>query len=669
MAWLARQRPKFIRLLQRLGFSRDWFLIPIAAVIGTLAAFVALGFAFMVHTCDDLFFRTVGGKGFETYEGYKIFLLILLPAMGGLVVGLIQRYISRSEPGHGIPEVIEALARNGGIIRGRVGIFKAITASLTIGSGGSAGMEGPIVQIGAVLGSVVGQIFRVGREHMTTLVGCGAAAGLASLFNAPIAGVLFVLEVMLRDYSTRNIMPLVIASVFGVATTQAMMGGNEAIFSVSNSLHEYGFTVDQVGWYMILGVLCGLVGVAFIRLLYASERFWMSVKIPRAFKPAAGGVGLGMMGVAFVLIFNQPIPNYQPPVFFSNGYPVISSALMPASYEMDDAAKAASAAAQEVAAAQEGVTVDAPPPPVVAEDETNVQSADAATSYKNTSKLHGPTETIPTASNMTIYLLLAALALKLIGTCLTLGSGGSGGVFAPSLFMGAMLGGAFGLMLQKFGLVAEGTPATFALAGMAGVLAGAVHCPLTAFLLVFEITRDYKVILPVMLVSILATLIAQVRLRDSIYTLALHERGIRMGTHADLTLLRRLEVTAIPLTPAVLVHPQDPAQRLIDLAEDYAVSDYVVCDDEDLYIGMVVGEDVRTTLLQREAVPLMIVSELMRTDLPTVARNETLEIVLHKFARHEVSSLTMVDDNRKVLGMLTRSRLMRHYQQELDQQG
>lgn len=667
MAWLARQRPKFIRLLQRFGFSRDWFLIPIAAGIGILAAFIALGFAFMVHTCDDLFFRTVGGESLDSYEGYKIFLLILLPALGGLAVGLIQRYISRSAPGHGIPEVIESLARNGGIIRGRVGIFKAVTASLTIGSGGSAGMEGPIVQIGAVLGSVVGQVFRVGREHMTTLVGCGAAAGLASLFNTPIAGVLFVLEVMLRDYSTRNIMPLVIASVFGVATTQAMKGGNEAIFPVSNSLHNYGFTLDQVGWYMILGVLCGLTGVAFIRLLYASERFWTKVKIPRALKPAAGGMGLGLMGVAFVLVFNQPIANYQPPVFFSNGYPVISSALMPASYENHKTAN------NEVVGNEVAGHTDAPPPP------TAVEKIQEELLPQNDQPGHSPIahapadhhldESTPTASNMTIYLLLAALGLKLVGTCLTLGSGGSGGVFAPSLFMGAMLGGAFGLILQKFGLVAEGTPATFALAGMAGVLAGAVHCPLTAFLLVFEITRDYKVILPVMLVSILATLIAQVRLRDSIYTLALHERGIRMGTHADLTLLRRLEVSAIPLTPAVLVHPQDPAQRLIDLAEDYSVTDYVVCDDEDLYIGMVVGEDVRTTLLQREAVPLMIVSELMRTDLATVARTETLEIVLDKFARHEVSSLTMIDDNRKVLGMITRSRLMRHYQQELEQQG
>ena len=668
MAWLARQRPKFIRLLQRLGFSRDWFLIPIAAGIGTLAAFVALGFAFMVHFCDDVFFQAVGGKGTEGFSGYKIFLLILLPALGGLAVGLIQRYVSRTEPGHGVPEIIEALARNGGIIRGRVGIFKAITASLTIGSGGSAGMEGPIVQIGAVLGSVVGQVFRVGREHMTTLVGCGAAAGLASLFNAPIAGVLFVLEVMLRDYSTRNIMPLVIASVFGVATTQAMMGGNEAIFSVSNSLHEYGFTVDQVGWYMILGVLCGLVGVAFIRLLYASERFWLSVKMPRALKPAAGGVGLGLMGVAFVLVFNQPISNYQPPVFFSNGYPVISSALMPASYEEVRISEAGDtdAALEAIEGATTQPGGDVPPPPVqVTGGQADGQADTAADALEES----GSDESIPTASDMTIYLLLAALGLKLAGTCLTLGSGGSGGVFAPSLFMGAMLGGAFGLILQKFGLVAEGTPATFALAGMAGVLAGAVHCPLTAFLLVFEITRDYKVILPVMLVSILATLIAQVRLRDSIYTLALHERGIRMGTHADLTLLRRLEVAAIPLTPAVLVHPQEPAQRLIDLAEDFAVSDYVVCDDEDLYIGMVVGEDVRTTLVQREAVPLMIVSELMRTDLPTVARSETLEMVLDKFARHEVSSLTMVDDNRRVLGMLTRSRLMRHYHQELDQQG
>ncbi|MEO1236940.1 MAG: CBS domain-containing protein, partial [Planctomycetota bacterium] len=229
---------------------------------------------------------------------------------------------------------------------------------------------------------------------------------------------------------------------------------------------------------------------------------------------------------------------------------------------------------------------------------------------------------------------------------------------------------AFAMGCQRLGLLPEGgTPATFALAGMAGVIAAVAHCPLTAFLLVFEITADYQVILPTMLVAILATTVSQLVFRDSIYALWLRDRGIKMGTYSDLTLLRRMTCHDVPLTPAVIVHAEDPAARLIELAEDYAVVDYVVADEADRYVGMVVGQDVRATLVQREAIPLMIVSELMRTNLPTVSPHQTLDVVLEQFAKHDVASLAVVDVGDRVKGVITRSRLMRQYQQSLSEKG
>ena len=256
---------------------------------------------------------------------------------------------------------------------------------------------------------------------------------------------------------------------------------------------------------------------------------------------------------------------------------------------------------------------------------------------------------------------------KIVGTALTLGSGGSGGVIAPSLFVGAALGGLFALVLDTLGIFPGATPATYALAGMAGVIAATLHCPLTSFLLVFEITQDYKVILPVMLVAIVSTTCAQFLHRDSIYSDLLRRKGIRFGQLADMTLLRRMTVADVPVSQVVSVADSDPAQRLIDLAAQHAVNDFVVTDEKNRCKGMVVGDDVRTTLVQREAVPLMIVAELMRTDLPTVRPGDTLDIVLDMFAKHEVSSLPIVDAQERVTGMITRSRLMREYQQQLHQ--
>ncbi|MFP4145368.1 MAG: chloride channel protein [Phycisphaeraceae bacterium] len=657
-------------MLTSLGFSREWYLIPLAAIVGVLGGLVATGFHWLVEFSAELFF----GEFFFGHASARPLpiptwaLLILLPATGGLMVGLIQRYISRTGPTHGIPEVIEALAKKHGKMPPRMGLFKTITASLTIGSGGSGGVEGPIIQTGSVLGSVTGQILHVPREHMHTLVGCGAAAGMAGIFNAPIAGVLFVLEVLLRDFSLKTFIPIVIASVFGTTTAQALAGGNVAVFQeVGQELHAYQVQFGELWAYGLLGLLCGLTGVAFMWTEYYSERAWHRLKVPQFVKPALGGVVLGLMGIVFLLWFGNPVRGYNPPAFFSNGYPVTEALIVPWTYpvEADAQLEVADPPAEPVAEA----IAEAGPEPQAAPAE------DALTPHAEPGELTPPANGIAPAQErpprpgleVTIALLLAMVAFKLVGTCVTMGSGGSGGFIAPSLFIGAALGGGFGMVLDAIGLFPGFNPATYALAGMAGVIAATVHAPLTAFLLVFEMTQDYKIILPVMLVSILAAAFAQFIYSDSIYTSWLRRHGIRMGSYADMRLLRRLEVSHVPLAPPVMVHPEDPAQRLIELAEHYAASDYVVCNGEDTYVGMIVGEDMRTTLIQREAIPLMIVGELMRTNLPTVTREETLDVVLDKFSRYDVASLPVVDEDEHVRGVITRSRLMRQYQRALEE--
>jgi CIC family chloride channel protein len=602
----------FKKRLAGTGLRREWVLIPIAAVVGSLMGLVAIGFDFLVESSGQFFFGVLG-KG--QFPGSRLALLVLLPALGGLAVGIIQVVTRRTRPEPGIPSVVEAMARQHGNIPARNGVLKAATASLTIGSGGSAGVEGPIITIGSAFGSSLARWLHIGREHMQTMIGCGAAAATASIFNAPIAGVIFVLEVLLRDFSLRTFIPIVVASVFGTAVTHAVLGENEAVFYLPEIMQDgYEFVVWEVGHYAVLGVLCGILGVAFIGVLRASEKMWKASRLPVWSRPMLGGVTLGLIGILFaVTAADQPVVGHNPPVFYGNGYPVIEALLNPLSYV-----------------------------------ETGMDE-------------HG------TWRNATVGLLAATVLLKLIGTGLTIGSGGSGGIIAPSLLIGAAMGGCFALACDQMGIFPGSTPATFALAGMAGVIAATAHCPLTAFLLVFEITGDYQVILPVMLVAILATSVAQIFQRDSIYGLWLRDRGIRMGAYSDLTLLRRMNCNQVPLTPAVIVHPEDPAQRLIELAEDYAVTDYVVCDEKDRYVGMVVGQDVRATLVQREAVPLLIVAELMRTNLPVVGPQQPLDGVLEQFSKHDVASLAVVDAGDQVKGVITRSRLMRTYHQALDE--
>ncbi|MFA9477187.1 chloride channel protein [Phycisphaerales bacterium AB-hyl4] len=620
MPRIARARIRLNRLITAVGFPRDWFLLPLAAAIGALGGVVATAFDGLVHASGEFFFGRLGGREFPHSQWL---LLMFLPALGGLLVGLIQQVLARTGPSPGVPEVIESVARRKGELPARSGLYKAVTASLTIGSGGSAGVEGPIIHIGSVLGSTVGRVLRVGRQHMHTLVGCGAAAGMAGIFNTPIAGVMFVLEVLLRDFSVKTFIPIVVASVFGTAVAQAMLQHHGGVFMLPGTMQDYEFALSELWAYALLGVLCGLLGVAFSLLLRTSEQAFALVPGPRFAMPALGGLLLGVMGIVFVLAGLQIVPHYEPPAFFAGGYPVIEGLLNPRSYP--DATDAA-----------------------LIEGMTDVGRA------------------LPVAS-VSVLVLLTVLAFKLVGTCLTLGSGGAGGVFGPSLFMGATLGATFGLVLEWMNIFPGATPATYALAGMAGVLAATIHAPLTAFLLVFELTQDYRLILPMMLVSIFAVTTSQLIVRDSIYARWLRRRGIRIGTYSDQTLLRRITAAQVPWMPAVVVSPGDPVQRLVTLIEQYAAADYVVCDENDEYVGMVVGEDLRMTLVQREAIPLMIVGELMRTNLPTVARDEPLDMVLDKFSRHDVSSLPVVDENLKVKGVITRSRLMRQYQRALEE--
>jgi CIC family chloride channel protein len=594
---------KLREIVTRLGFRSDWYLILLAAGIGAIASAGAIAFAWLIRTTEQ---QT------EHALHATIYIMPFIPMAGAVLCGMLVHFFASEARGHGVPEVMHALIKKGGKVRPRVAVVKSLASACTIGSGGSAGAEGPIAQIGAAIGSSVGQLLHVSRDHQQTLLGCGVAAGIASIFNAPIAGIFFVLEILLRDFRLRIFTPIVIASVISAGITQAYAGDDGAIFSLPAAFKQAQvFNLFELPAYVVLGFVCGAVAAGFTWMLYFSEDLFDRVRMHPIAKPVVGAAILGVLGLATVIIARRSGSEMLYPPFFGNGYPFIKNLLDPAFY------------------------VEQP-----------------------------------------MLMIIGGLALvgllKAVGTVLTLGSGGSGGVFAPSLFMGACTGGALGIGMARATdavvAVPHGPAAAYALVGMAAVVAGTTHAPLTAILMLFEITGDYRVILPIMLAAVIATAISQLIDRDSIYTRKLRRRGLRVGGFTDLTLLRRLIVDQVPYAQALTIQAEDSVARLLEKAGESQVHDYIVVDEEEGYLGMVTGEDVRTALLQPEAIPLLLVAELMRCDLPVVTREETLDAVLDKFAHCDVTSLAIVDESERksVIGLLSRREVMDYYQHAID---
>ena len=593
------------KISHRLGFRRDWHLVILSVAIGLLMAIVATAFIAPLRWADEF-------TGTLTANPLFWLMVLLMPAVGGLLVGVIRMLIQAPAIGPGITTVIYSVRRKRGSMPITVAIQQWINSALTILSGGSAGAEGPIATIGGSIGSSSSRLMHGNSQATTTLLGCGAAAGISAVFNAPIAGIFFVMEILLRDFSLRTFTPIVISSVVAAAATQGILH-DQAIFDIGQSFAqiEGRFNLTLLPLYLLLGVICGLASIGFIRGLEFSTRFFERLRTPSIVKPAIGGLLLGALGLTSMIVSGvDSIPN-----FYGNGYPIITDMLQPDRYE------------------------------------------DLATG-----------KLVEGSGQLAIFLVLT-LTLKMVGTCLTLGSGGAGGMFAPSLLMGASVGGAVGIGVEAMGWLPNGTPAQFALVGMAAVVAATTHAPLTAILIVYELTRSYEVIMPLMFAAVVSTLLSRWLCRDSIYSAKLRAIGLHTGSMGDLTILRKLTVSDLTLQPATSVMNNDSAACMLRLSEKHGVGDFVVIDEDQQYVGLVTSEDLKAALVYREAIPLLQVNELQRSNLPILMSDEPLDVVLEKFSRCDVDALAVMDpdESRKAIGLVTRSQLMRRYQAALDQ--
>ena len=563
------------KLLLKAHQAQYLFMVLMAVLIGLGGGMAAILFRYLVEGSTWSFSggQTLNPAGFANLPWWWI---LLMPAVGGLIVGPVVNFLTPEARGTGVPEVMEAVALHGGHIRKRVGLFKALAVAVCLGSGGSAGREGPIVHVGAAIGSLIGKVFAVPVRNLRTFVGCGAAAGIAATFNAPIAGAMFAGEVILGRFGVVRFSAIVISSVVATVLSRHYIGDLPAFTVPSFKLiHNH-----ELFFYSILGLAAGLVGSSFIWLMGVSRSMFEKVPIHPVFKPALGGLLVGAIALLA-------------PAVLGVGYESINRAM------------------------------------------------------------HGLTPW-----NVLLLLLLA----KLAATSLTLGSGGSGGVFAPSLFFGASLGGSIGAMLHIWLPGEVANTGSYALVGASAVVAATTRAPITAIIIIFELTNNYTIILPLMISSILATLLAGKLTPLSIYHSKLHQKGIDLEQDKDPNVLRSIRVRDVPSSPVHTLHESTALNEILNIAVSEGARHFVVEDKEGNYRGMIQLSDLRYTHLnEQELAPLIVAADLMHTDVPTLMPNESLDLAMKVFGDTDAVAVLDPEDRRKVTGVLTQDAVIEAY--------
>jgi len=555
----------------------DQNMLILAALLGFLAGFASTFFRWMIEFFESIF----SVKGFslagippQTYP----FLLPLMPMLGGLFIGLICKYFPNAVKENGVHKVMYAVALNDGKVRKRTIASCAVTSSITIGSGGSAGREGPTVQIGAAVGSTIGQLLHLSTERMRVLVGCGAAAGIAASFNAPLAGVLFALEIILGDFAIHTFSPIIIASVIGTVTGRALEG-NEVTFNVP--VHELVHPTEII-FYLALGMLCGIVARLFTFMyFYVQQIFEEKLKTADIYKPAIGGLIVGMISIFM-------------PQILGNGYDVMEQAL---------------------------------------------------------------------TGQMFWGLAFLLVFMKIICTSITLGSGGMGGVFAPSLFIGAMVGTAFGSSVHFIFPTLSASAETYSVVGMGAVAGAVMQAPLTNILMLFELTNDYTLILPIMATCIAASYTYQKFTKHSIYMQNLLNKGINIRHGREASIMNSIKVQDVMSTDITTIAQEMPFRKILETISYSKNFYFPVLDNRGDMTGILSFSDIREVIFEEQLGDLLVAGELANTKVYSLTPQQNLNDAMEIFSQLDVDQLPVVrsEDKLKVIGMLTRGDMMASY--------
>ncbi len=545
------------------------YLLAAAIVAGTLGGYGAIGFRWLIGAEQHVAFGILEPAFSRVVPAFA---LVLVLAVGGAIAASITARFAPEARGHGVPEVMAAVALSGGIIRPRVIGIKALASATSIAFGGSVGREGPIVQIGAAIGSVLGQIVHAPAPVVRTLVACGAAAGISATFNAPIGGVFFASEVILGDFAPRSFSTIVVSSVLAAVVSRAYLGNRPSFDARAFAL----VSPRELLLYALLGVICAVWAWAFVRVLYWFEDVGDRWKVAPEIKGACGFALVGVIGL------------YAPQVL-GVGYEAIQH---------------------------------------VFDSHVGAQRA------------------------------LALSVLKPVATSLTLGAGGSGGVFAPSLFTGAMLGDAFGRVANSLFPSWTAPAAAYGLVAMAALFSAAAEAPITAIVIVFEMSGDYTIILPLMIATVISTVLGRRFLNSTVYELKLERRGIDWKRVRRPHALASTPVSTVSRAPFIVARVEETVGEVAKRLRGQHELIVPVTDDVGAFVGIVTGADLAW---QVATAPDVTIERLVQRITTTLAPDESLERAADLMADSAVGLLPVISPDAHLLGIVTRRDVLNAY--------
>lgn len=583
-------------LLQRFIIWREsrikekHFILILSFLVGIFTAIAALILKSFIHLIQN--FLT---DNFNATEANYLYLVY--PVVGIFLAGWFVRNIVKDDISHGVTKILYAISRRQGRIKRHNVWSSTIASAITIGFGGSVGAEAPIVLTGSAIGSNLGSVFKMEHRTLMLLVGCGAAGAIGGIFKAPIAGLVFTLEVLMIDLTMSSLLPLLISAVTA-ATVSYITTGQEAMFKFHL---DQPFELERIPYVILLGIFCGLVSLYFTRAMYSVEGVFGKLKNPYK-RLALGGVMLS------VLIFLFP-------PLYGEGYETIEMLL-------------------------------------------NGTSNAEWDTVMNNSMFYG-------YGNLLLVYLILIVLLKVFASSATNGGGGCGGIFAPSLYLGCIAGFIFSHFSNEFAFTSVLPEKNFALLGMAGVMSGVMHAPLTGVFLIAELTGGYDLFLPLMIVSVSAYLTIIVFEPHSIYSMRLAKNGQLLTHHKDKAVLTLMKVENVVETDFVTVCPEMELGELVKAIAASQRNIFPVTDKEGKLLGVVLLDDIRNIMFRQELYHRFTVSKLMISVPARLYDTDSMEQVMRTFDETKAWNLPVVDAEGKYLGFVSKSKIFNSYRQVL----
>ncbi|MEG1729178.1 MAG: chloride channel protein [Bacteroidaceae bacterium] len=571
--------------------SQRQFILLLSFFVGIFTALAALVLKWLIHEVEFLLTNS-----FDVTKAHWLFLLY--PVIGIYITALFIKYVVRDDIGHGVTKILFAISRRQGNIKKHNCWSSIIASGITIGFGGSVGAESPIVLTGSAIGSTFGRLFNLDHKTLMLLIGCGASGAVAGIFKAPIAGLVFTLEVLMVDLTMASLLPLLVSCVTAAGLTYFFTGVDSIfVFHLDNA-----FSVERIPTSILLGVFCGLVSLYFTRTMNAIEDVFRRYNNLHT-KLLIGGVTLSVLIYLF-------------PPLYGEGYNVISMLL-------------------------------------------NGTSIDDWQKVMNNSMFYGN-------NNLLLVFLALILLLKVFASSATNGGGGCGGIFAPCLFLGCIGGFIFSRLWNQYNLLGIYVPEkNYALLGMAGVMSGVMHAPLTSIFLIAELTGGYDLFLPLMIVSVCSYLTIITFEPHSIYSMRLAKKGQLLTHHKDRSILTLMSLDTVIEKYYPRIRPDMELGRFVLLLSKEKYDVFPVVDGDGILMGIINLANIRKVIFRQELYSYFKAEQLMEQPATLLYTNDPMTEVMDKFQETGTTILPVLDNEQKFVGFISKEKLYSNYRQLL----